>query len=46
LIRRFKGQLFLISALSPQALRNQYQFWSMVHLGVLALLLMAYFKLV
>lgn len=41
-----KGQLYLISALSPQALRNQYQYWGLLHLGVLTLLLAAYFKLV
>ena len=40
-----KGQLFLISALSPQALRNQYQFWSMLHFTVLVMLLFVYFKL-
>ncbi len=41
-----KGQLFLISALSPQALRQQYQYWSWLHFGVLVLLLMAYYRLV
>ncbi|MES2013310.1 MAG: EF-hand domain-containing protein [Pseudomonadota bacterium] len=40
-----KGQLYLISALSPEALRSQYQYWGMLHLGVLTLLLVAYFKL-
>ncbi|MES2182878.1 MAG: hypothetical protein V4493_12370, partial [Pseudomonadota bacterium] len=41
-----QGQLFLISALSPQALRGRYECWSWVHLGALVLLLMAYVKLV
>ncbi|MEO7344923.1 MAG: hypothetical protein ABIU85_08820 [Methylotenera sp.] len=40
-----KDQLFLISALSPQALRGRYEYWSWVHLGALVLLLMAYVKL-
>jgi hypothetical protein len=40
-----KGQLFLISALSPQALRSRYEYWSWVHLSALILLLIAYVKL-
>lgn len=40
-----KGQLFLISALSPQALRKQYQRWSMAHLAVFIALLFLYIKL-
>lgn len=39
------GQLFLISALSPQALRQQYRLWSLVHLGVFLVLLIAYIKI-
>ena len=39
------GQLFLISALSPQALRRKYQCWSLTHLAVLAVLLMVTVKL-
>lgn len=39
------GQLFLISALSPHALRNQYQCWSVLHLLLLTLLLLVYVKL-
>jgi hypothetical protein len=38
------GKLFLISALSPQSLRNRYQCWSLIHLGLLILLLTAYVK--
>ena len=41
-----KGQLFLISALSPQALRKQYQRWSMAHLAVFIALLFVYMKIV
>jgi hypothetical protein len=40
-----KGQLFLISALSPQALRDRYEYWSWVHLAMLVLLLIGYVKL-
>ncbi|HSI43129.1 MAG TPA: hypothetical protein VK949_02200 [Methylotenera sp.] len=36
------GKLFLISALSPQILRNRYQYWSLAHLFLLIILLMAY----
>lgn len=39
------GKLFLISAKSPQQLRNSYKIWAAVHLGVLTLLLAFYFKL-
>lgn len=39
------GQLFLISALSPQALRKQYQCWSLSHLTVFVVLLITYIKL-
>jgi len=39
------GQLFLISALSPQALRLQYRRWSLAHLGVFLVLLIAYIKI-
>ncbi|MBC7696763.1 MAG: hypothetical protein H7Z70_00195 [Bacteroidia bacterium] len=45
LAKPVKGQLFLISALSPQALRSRYEYWSWVHLGTLVLLLLAYVKL-
>jgi hypothetical protein len=38
------GQLFLISALSPHALRKRYQYWSLLHLTVLAALLIVYVK--
>ena len=38
-------QLFLISALSPHALRGQYHCWCFVHLGISVLLLLIYFKL-
>lgn len=38
------GQLFLISALSPHALRKRYQYWSLLHLTVLAALLIIYVK--
>jgi hypothetical protein len=38
------GQLFLISALSPQALRQQYRRWSLVHLVLFFVLLFAYIK--
>lgn len=44
LAKPVKGQLFLISALSPQALRSRYEYWSWVHLGTLVLLLLAYVK--
>ena len=40
-----QGQLFLISALSPQALRSRYACWSWLHFGALFLLLMVYVKL-
>ena len=39
------GQLFLISAKSPQQLRASYKKWLAVHLGVLALLLIFFAKL-
>lgn len=39
------GKLYLISALSPQNLRSNYQCWSLVHLGLLILLLMAFVRL-
>jgi hypothetical protein len=39
------GKLFLISVLSPQSLRGKHQCWSLIHLGVLILLLTAYVKL-
>ena len=39
------GKLYLISALSPQTLRNRYQCWSLTHLGLLILLLMAFVRL-
>jgi hypothetical protein len=39
------GQLFLISALSPHALRKQYQCWSILHLALLVILLIVYQKL-
>ncbi len=39
------GQLFLISALSPQGLRKQYQYWSLFHLAVLVSVLIATIKL-
>lgn len=39
------GQLFLISALSPQALRNQYRRWSLIHLIVFIVLLIAFIKI-
>lgn len=39
------GQLFLISALSPQALRDQYQCWSILHLLLLASILTVYLSL-
>ncbi len=35
-------KLFLISALSPQILRNRYQYWSLAYLVLLIVLLMAY----
>jgi hypothetical protein len=40
-----KGQLFLISALSPQALRRKYQCWSLSHLAVIVVLMLTYFKI-
>lgn len=39
------NQLFLISALSPHALRMQYQCWIFAHLTILILLLLIYFRL-
>jgi hypothetical protein len=39
------GQLFLISALSPQALRKQYRNWNLAHLAVFVLLLITFVKL-
>lgn len=39
------GKLFLISALSPQHLRSRYQCWSLAHLGLLILLLIAFVRL-
>lgn len=39
------GQLFLISALSPQALRQQYRRWSLINLAVFTLLLIAFIKI-
>jgi predicted Zn-dependent peptidase len=39
------GKLYLISALSPQILRNHYQYWSLAHLVLLVVLLMAYVTL-
>ena len=36
------GKLYLISALSPQILRNRYQYWSLAHMVLLIVLLMAY----
>ncbi|MBA3696440.1 MAG: hypothetical protein H0W85_06700 [Methylotenera sp.] len=36
------GKLFLISALSPQILRNRYQYWSLAHLFLLIIMLMAF----
>ncbi len=39
------GQMFLISALSPQALRQQYRHWSSIHLAVFVVLLIANIKL-
>jgi hypothetical protein len=39
------GQLFLISALSPKALRQQYRHWSITHLVVFTLLLIAFIKI-
>lgn len=36
------GKLYLISVLSPQILRNRYQYWSLAHLVLLIVLLMAY----
>lgn len=40
------NQLFLISAKSPQQLRANYKIWAALHVGVLALLLVFYLKLV
>jgi len=40
------NQLYLISALSPHALHNQYKCWRFVHLDILALILLIYFRLV
>jgi hypothetical protein len=45
LAKPVNGQLFLISALSPQALRLKYRCWSLTHLAVLAALLMVTVKL-
>ncbi len=45
LAKPINGQLFLISALSPQALRKQYRNWNLAHLAVFALLLICYVKL-
>ena len=39
------GKLYLISALSPQNLRNRYQCWSLMHLGIMILLLIAFVRL-
>ena len=39
------GQLFLISALSPEALRKQYRQWSLIHLAIFAVLLIVCIKL-
>jgi hypothetical protein len=39
------GQLFLISALSPQALRQQYRRWSLINLLVFTILLIAFIKI-
>ena len=39
------GKLFLISVLSPQSLRNRHQCWSLVHLGIMVILLTAYVRL-
>lgn len=39
------GQLFLISALSPQALRQQYRRWSLINLAVFTALLIAFIKI-
>jgi hypothetical protein len=39
------GQLFLISALSPQALRKQYRRWSLMNLAVFTVLLIAFIKI-
>lgn len=36
------GKLYLISALSPQILRNRYQYWSLAHLVLFVVLLIAY----
>ena len=40
------GKLFLISAKSPKQLRASYKMWVVAHLGVLALLLTFYIKLI
>jgi hypothetical protein len=37
--------LFLISALSPQALRQQYRRWSLINLLVFTILLIAFIKI-
>jgi hypothetical protein len=39
------GKLFLISILSPQNLRSKHLCWSLIHLGILIVLLTAYVKL-
>jgi hypothetical protein len=39
------GQLFLISALSPQTLRQQYRHWSSIHFAVFVVILITYIKL-
>ncbi len=39
------GKLFLISAKSPQQLRNNYKMWLAIQLGMLALLLVLFVKL-
>jgi hypothetical protein len=45
LAKPVNGQLFLISALSPQALRSKYRCWSLTHLALLAVLLVLTVKL-
>ena len=40
-----QNQLFLISALSPQALRQQYRLWSGVHLVIFLILTITYLKI-
>jgi hypothetical protein len=45
LVKPPAGKLFLISVLSPQRLLSKHQCWSLVHFGVMMLLLIAYVKL-